>query len=290
MKQNMAKYTFSGHETFYCRHYWLKKGFDFLRENNNFNDDDAVIKLGVGKNMVSSIRFWLRAFNITQNEGRNNEDLTNLGRFLFEDEGADPYLEDVNSLWLLHYHLVKKGLASIYQLFFNKIKNGDREFSDGKIKKELIYQIEKNQQDIPSEKTLENDVKVFRANFLQPRRSNNIEDDFNGLLQELNLFEQIGSKKMIAQNSTRDTISEELFLYTILDRFEGRRSISVEEIISDDNSPGLIFCMSEYGVLKKLKEISIKIPQVKLTEDAGIRELQLSEDLDKTTVLRSYYE
>jgi len=193
-------------------------------------------------------------------------------------------------LWLLHYHLVKKGLASIYQLFFNKIKNGDREFSDGKIKKELIYQIEKNQQDIPSEKTLENDVKVFRANFLQPRRSNNIEDDFNGLLQELNLFEQIGSKKMIAQNSTRDTISEELFLYTILDRFEGRRSISVEEIISDDNSPGLIFCMSEYGVLKKLKEISIKIPQVKLTEDAGIRELQLSEDLDKTTVLRSYYE
>ena len=286
----MTKYTFSGHETFYCRHYWLKKGFDFLRENNNFNDDDAVIKLGVGKNMVSSIRFWLRAFNITQNEGRNNEDLTNLGRFLFEDEGADPYLEDVNSLWLLHYHLVKKGLASIYQLFFNKIKNGDREFSDGKIKKELIYQIEKNQQDIPSEKTLENDVKVFRANFLQPRRSNNIEDDFNGLLQELNLFEQIGSKKMIAQNSTRDTISEELFLYTILDRFEGRRSISVEEIISDDNSPGLIFCMSEYGVLKKLKEISIKIPQVKLTEDAGIRELQLSEDLDKTTVLRSYYE
>ncbi|RLD34691.1 MAG: hypothetical protein DRJ02_02275 [Bacteroidetes bacterium] len=59
---------FSGHETFICKQLWLKKGYDFLQKGYNFNDPDAVVKLGVGKNMVSSIRFWLKAFNIIDNK------------------------------------------------------------------------------------------------------------------------------------------------------------------------------------------------------------------------------
>ena len=69
------KYVFSGHDSFQCRDLWLKKGFDFLISGNSFNDSDAVVKLGVGKNMVSSIKFWLKAFNI------NSEDnLTEFGK------------------------------------------------------------------------------------------------------------------------------------------------------------------------------------------------------------------
>ena len=51
-----VKYCFSGHETFSCRSYWPKKGYDFLNNGNKFNDNDALVKLGVGKNMVSSIK------------------------------------------------------------------------------------------------------------------------------------------------------------------------------------------------------------------------------------------
>jgi hypothetical protein len=58
------KYVFSGHDSFQCRQLWLKKGYDFLQQGKNFNDEDAVVQLGVGKNMVSSIRFWLKAFSI----------------------------------------------------------------------------------------------------------------------------------------------------------------------------------------------------------------------------------
>lgn len=61
-------YKFSGHESFPCKSLWLKKGYDFVANKNNFNSPDAVITLGVGKNMVSSIRFWLRAFGITDND------------------------------------------------------------------------------------------------------------------------------------------------------------------------------------------------------------------------------
>ncbi len=57
------KLIFSGHETFHCKGFWLKKGYDYVRQGGKFTDE-SCISLGVGRNMVSSIRFWLKAFNI----------------------------------------------------------------------------------------------------------------------------------------------------------------------------------------------------------------------------------
>ena len=79
------KIGFSGHETFVCRHFWLKKGYDFLTQGGSFTDEDAVVSLGVGKNMVSSIRFWMRGFHILDDNG-----LTEMGTFLLREN--DPYL------------------------------------------------------------------------------------------------------------------------------------------------------------------------------------------------------
>ena len=59
----VKKYTFSGHESFPCKTLWLKKGYDFVVAGNDFNSPEAVIGLGVGKNMVASIRFWSILFS-----------------------------------------------------------------------------------------------------------------------------------------------------------------------------------------------------------------------------------
>ena len=55
----VQKYTFSGHESFPCKTLWLKKGYNFVVQGRDFNAPEAVIHLGVGKNMVASIRYWL---------------------------------------------------------------------------------------------------------------------------------------------------------------------------------------------------------------------------------------
>ena len=47
------RFPFSGHESFQCRSLWLKKGYDFINSGKSFNDEDAVVILGVGKNMVA---------------------------------------------------------------------------------------------------------------------------------------------------------------------------------------------------------------------------------------------
>ena len=93
------KYTFSGHETFACKSLWLKKGYDFVKDGHSFNDEDAVVALGVGKNMVSSIRYWLRAFGLIN---QDNE-ISPLADFIFDTEtGCDPFVEDTQTFWLLH--------------------------------------------------------------------------------------------------------------------------------------------------------------------------------------------
>lgn len=90
------RYCFSGHETFYCKSLWLKKGYDYLKEGNSFSDEDAVVKLGVGKNMVASIRFWLKAFGLTQ-----ADKLTRLADIIFDEKnGYDKYIEDNTSTLL----------------------------------------------------------------------------------------------------------------------------------------------------------------------------------------------
>src|SRR5574344_2015712 len=102
MEQDKIKYTFSGHESFQCKSLWLKKGYDFMCQNKDFNASDAVVDLGVGKNMVSSIRFWMKAFGL-----REENTITQIANYIFDSEtGKDPFAEDIATLWLLHYLLV----------------------------------------------------------------------------------------------------------------------------------------------------------------------------------------
>lgn len=77
-----------------------------------FDRPDAIEILGVGKNMVRSIRFWCMAFHLIEPEKNPDSPrvsgpmrTTALGRALLAEGGWDPYLEDPASLWLLHWKL-----------------------------------------------------------------------------------------------------------------------------------------------------------------------------------------
>jgi hypothetical protein len=94
---------FARHETFHPRFGWLKKGFDWAeRDSGIFLKDDAPVRLGVGKNMVRSIRYWCSAFKVLENDTPSD-----FGEKLLGDGGWDEFLEDPASLWLLHWNLLK---------------------------------------------------------------------------------------------------------------------------------------------------------------------------------------
>lgn len=285
----MAKFSFSGHEKFHCRQFWLKKGYDFLCAGRHFTDDDAVVALGVGKNMVNSIRFWLKAFDLVDEREQPNE----FARFIFGEQGCDPYLEDEGTLWLLQYRLVSQANASIYALFFNEFRKERIEFT-----KEHLLSFLKRKCDAQnltvSEQTLSADIDVLIKTYLRPAsKSRSIEDDFFGLLIDFALLQEVSSSHVAwyaVESSERETLPVEIFLYAVLDHASGQ-SISFRDLLNGENSVGLAFAMNESGVMKKIQDALAMFPsQLVFSDDAGIREFQFKEPLEKNALLRRYYE
>jgi len=286
----MVKLSFSGHEKFHCRQFWLKKGYDFLKSGKIFSDDDAVVALGVGKNMVNSIRYWLKAFDLVDEQEQPNK----IAHYIFDEKGKDPYLEDVGTSWLLHYHLVTKGKASIYSLFFNEFRKERIEFTKEQLLSFLKRKCEEEGFSV-SLNSLSADIDVFIKTYLRPKgKIRNIEDEFSGLLIDFDLlqeFDKSGKELWYKiESKEREEIPVEIILFSILDQKSGD-SISFRDMLNRENSPGMVYAMNESGLMSKIQEIVMRFQeQTVFSDDAGIRELQFRKEIDKNTVLYRYYE
>lgn len=286
----ILKYTFSGHDSFQCRQLWLKKGYDFVKDGKNFNDEDAVVKLGVGKNMVSSIRFWLKAFNIIDQK----DTLTEFGNRIFDNEdGFDPYLEDEASLWLLHYQLVKSGFASIYSLVFNEFRK-EKLFFNKETFVNYMKRIGEGKANLNfNENTIAKDFIVFANLYKNEPESRDVEDSFSGILSELDLLKTSGKGKeeqYYIENTERDNLPESVVLFTILDNPNYGNSISLNSIEFDWNSPGSIFALNRSGLMNKITEMVSKFEDITFTDQAGIKELQFKQKPAPFTILENYYD
>lgn len=290
---------FSGHDSFLCKQFWLKKGYDFVTEGgNSFNEEKAVVKLGVGKNMVSAVQYWLKSFGIIDSKNQ----ITDIGRFIFDERnGHDKYIENIATVWLLHYLLVKTNHASIYNIFFNDFRRQRIEFS----REHLLAFISKRLTDEGlsfSSNTISNDIAVFIRTYLKPDFQNtkdDIEEDFASVLVDLQFMEQIdGSdyegKKVDyfkVESSLRYDIPSGLILYSILDTKPDSKSISFKELYIGRNMPGAVFAMNKEGLYNKLKQLEDDYGKatIQFSETAGVQELQIKKQLNKMEVLHECY-
>lgn len=284
------KLTFAGHDSFQCRQFWLKKGYDYVKSEKSFNEEDAVVQLGVGKNMVSAIRFWLKAFNIV--DIKDNPSW--FGAKLLDDDGWDPFLEDEASLWLLHYQLIKNNFASTYNLIFNELRRENTLFDRNSYLNFLKRKKEAGEEFDYNEKTVEADFDVFVKMYQSNESSSKgIEDSFSGILSELNLLrtaETGRDTKYQIENSERATLPEEVLLYSILDNKTYGDSIGLSSLVSDYNSPAAIFALNRSGLLEKIKEITKIDNRIIYTDQTGIRELQFKSEIRASEVLEKYYD
>lgn len=279
----------TGHDTFQCRSLWLKKGYDFIKNNRSFKDNDAVVYLGVGKNMVSSIRFWMRSFDIIDEDDK----LTEFGILLLDDTGFDPYLEDEGSLWLLHFKLVIKNYSSIYNLLFNEFRKEKIEFTKESFVKYINRKcIEFNIKEI-KDNTILDDFAVMTKMYLRSDSQNkDKEDNYSGLLTELNLLKNIGEKNdelFVIENSDKENIPYDILLYCILEAGGFESSINLNKIESDFNNIGSIFGINRNGIINHINIITKYYKNIVYSDYAGIKELQIKKKINPITVLEKYY-
>lgn len=113
---------FGGHQSFHLRDQWLYKGIYWTNRsphillNSKTNTEKTMQELGIGKNMIDSLRYWLKVTNLIKT-GREGFVLTETARKIFE---KDPYFELDGTLFLIHYLLTtNKEEATAWYWFFN---------------------------------------------------------------------------------------------------------------------------------------------------------------------------
>lgn len=300
----IARGSFAGHETFPLRYTWLSKAVRHVeRKSTVFQDDDAMIALGVGRNMVRSIRHWGFACGVIEEdpETPNNRGRflrpTALGRALFQKDGWDPYLEDPATLWLLHFELASSPeRATTWYLVFNHFPQPEL------TKVELVAWLGKLAQERGwarvSPASLKRDVDVFLRTYVPSRASRTvpIEDTLDSPFVELDLIREQGTRgSYVLQRGDAPTLPDEVFAYGLV-RFLMRAgstssAVPLHTIAFAPGSPGRVLALTEDALMARLERLEAATDGAIVFHDtAGLRQLLVHRLPDLLDVLRPWYE
>lgn len=280
---SIERYVFSGHESFPCKTLWLKKGYDFFDGNNNFNAADAVVKLGVGKNMVASIRYWLKVFGLVKEDR-----LTEVAKFIFANNtGMDPYVEDLGTLWLLHYLLISSREATLYYLLFTRFQRERRIFERQHIVSFVKrYMTENGKLKTYNENTVKKDVAVLLQNYVQPLKAQAMED-YATLLIDLDLIRTADGKQYMFNQEGKRQLSPDILMYAILEERKEDDSVDYDTL----QNIGLMFCLNDMELIALLQLLQERYSDViRYSDTAGLRQVQFLRNVESMNVLRHYYQ
>ncbi len=282
---------FARHETFHPRFGWLKKGFDRASiDSEIFLREDAPVRLGVGKNMVRSIRYWCSAFKLMK-----DDQPTEFGQKLLGHDGWDTYLEDPASLWLLHWKLLEEPCtATAWNFTFNIFRQA--EFTVESLVDQLC---EYRDHEAPriSDSSLKKDVScVLRMYVAQSSKSQVSEDSLDCPFTELGLIHTAGdSRHYIFRNGQKPNLVPEIIVYACL-RHHARtasaaKTIPVGNLLYDLGSPGLVFKLTESAICDAIETVARRWKQISLSDAAGKLQFSFEDEPLKLAadILDRYY-
>lgn len=251
--------------------------------DNSFTDIDAVAKLGVGKNMVASIRFWLRAFGLTK-----TDNLEPISSYIFDTEkGKDPFAEDINTIWLLHFLLVASEVASLYNLLFVDYQREKKEFTKAEtqsfVKRKCSAPEQKN---VYNENTVRKDIGVLLKNYVAPSDLKTIED-FSALLISLGLIVYKGNDTYCFKVSNPEDIAPEIILFALV-RMKGKdKTVSFDVL----QKLSLIFGLPMVSLIDVIRSLEKTFPgTLVFSDNSGIKNIQFLREIDEFEALNHYYE
>ena len=124
--------------------------------------------LGVGKDMVNSVRHWLRAARLADID-LDKKGVTPLGTAIFSENGWHPYLEDEATIWLIHWLLsTNPRHATSWYWFFNRFHKP--EFTSKEVTSALISFVSDRITAKTSVTTIKNDAAVLLRMYVQRKK------------------------------------------------------------------------------------------------------------------------
>jgi hypothetical protein len=272
---------------------WLKKAFDTVKNRPHFNsapkhifaEEEAIVHFGVGKNMVSSIRFWALACKVLE-EHNDSYRVTPIANSIFNEyEGLDPHCEHISSAWLMHWFLASTpGRTTTWYYLFNHVVQQvfDREV----IGKSLATELEALKIKI-STATLKRDIECCIRSYVPRANSDSPEDLSEPLLGELGLIVHNSKDSFEFRRGSKRSLHDGIFGYALLDywqRLEASGSVmAFDRVAHDYGSPGRVFKIDENGIAERLVSLEhITNGQIQWTEQAGLRQVTLKNNSEKS--------
>ncbi|UXI00776.1 DUF4007 family protein [Photobacterium sp. TY1-4] len=291
MKFNEKDCAFGRHETFPLRFSWLPKGYqEFSQDPEVFESDNSTVKLGVGKNMVSSIKHWMKATQLLTDQNQ----LTEYAHFIFDEErGCDPYLEDEATIWLLHWLLCSNpNNATTWFWFFNQYVNAD--FDVTSMQSALEGFVDgRHVSKSPAKATLKSDCAVLLRMYSQSDSLSKValDEALDSPMSLLGLIDKHSSKSYSAELDNRDDIALGVFGFAFAQcvnchiENDSRGTIPTKSLmLCTDNVAAVAatFRMTEMCFMTKLEQLQEKYPHLfEIRETAGISQVYLAQNIEK---------
>jgi Protein of unknown function (DUF4007) len=293
---------FSGHESFPLRFTWLTKAVRYCESESQrdlFSRPDAMVLLGVGKNMVRAIRSWALATGVLEPDESDGRVArfrpTSIGRLLFGVSGADPFMEDPATVWLVHWSLASNRRLGTWYWAFNELREID--FERGHLVKQLHgASREMTGREIAVE-TLERDVDCFLRTYVpsDPDKRLSREELLDCPLTELGLIRRAGlTGSFTFLRGAHDSLPDEVFAYCLMSFWSRRAvragSLPFEEVAYSPGSPGQVFKLSENALVDRLHELERTTRATHRYDDtSGLRQVFRTKQVDPDRLLRRYY-
>jgi len=297
IKNKKLSPVFARHETFHPRFGWLKKGYDAaVKSSTIFLEDDAAVTLGVGKNMVRSIRYWCTAFDIlseVSQKGKAGKKClpTEFGKRLLENNGWDPYLESNAALWLLHWKLIQSDNATAWNFTFNQFSLS--EFTE----KQLFHTLDDHiKKEYPSNNispaSIKKDVNcIFR---MYARHSSKMkvltEEGLDCPFAELEVIETVGDSPYYTfKVGPKEGLEPEIVVSSCLQyallQDTSANTIALSRLLYGNGSPGLVFKLSENDIYESIEIIAKQYQDIAVSDSSGIVQFSYSDDPKKLSLM-----
>lgn len=288
---------FRAHETFFIRKGWLSKGMERIYKKPDLfvdKNENPMDVLGIGSNMVKSLRYWLQTVGLTEEpkSGKRTQSLTPLGKQIFDN---DRYIEELGTLYLLQYKLAsQKEAATAWYYFFN-------EFSMSEFTKEEFVQSLQNyimmSDDVNSIaiRSLNDDFACIINTYLPRYKSNpgrvSPENNIDCPFGELGLVDIANKKQKTYKKSipSAKTFNPWIVLAVICDQAGKKEEIALNELLTSPCNIGRIFNLDAITMLDILHEVE-NIGMIKIIRTAGLDVIHINTKMTFDECVAKYYE
>lgn len=290
---------FRAHDTFFIRKGWISKGMRYVNNDPSVfisKKDNPMDVMGIGANMVKALRYWLQAIGVTEEptSGKRSQSFTEFGKLVFEH---DKYIEEMGTLYLLHYKLAGNfELATSWYYFFNVFALSD--FSREDFASQITSYIKMQDEEASvAPRSIEDDFNCI-INTYVPRYKTmptkiSAENNIDCPLGEMGLIDIIKREKNNAVYKKNipspASFNPWVILAVIHDNAEGRSEIGLNEILTKEKNIGRIFNLDSIAMLDVLHSAE-NTGELKIIRTAGLDVINLKNHYSFEECVQRYYE